>query len=113
MLSDFTTEKFKASLRGELIQRNDPRYDAVRKLCNGMIDRPPLLSHALRHDKPRNWPAPPGIEFADRVYSRAPSPDKLLIASPHFAAGKPFKPVSPVDAVSTPSYAGLGGTQCG
>jgi FAD/FMN-containing dehydrogenase len=34
---------FKASLRGELIERNDPRYDEFRKLYNGMIDKRPLL----------------------------------------------------------------------
>ncbi len=43
MPSDTTIEKFKASLRGELIQRNDPRYDTVRKLYNGMIDKRPLM----------------------------------------------------------------------
>jgi hypothetical protein len=43
MLNDTTVEKFKASLRGELIQRSDPRYDEARKLYNGMIDKRPLL----------------------------------------------------------------------
>ncbi len=43
MLNDMTTEKFKASLRGELILRSDPQYDEVRKLYNGMIDKRPLM----------------------------------------------------------------------
>jgi FAD/FMN-containing dehydrogenase len=43
MLNDATIEQLKASLRGELIQRSDPRYDEVRKLYNGMIDKRPLL----------------------------------------------------------------------
>jgi hypothetical protein len=43
MLSGATVEKFKASLRGELIQRNDPYYDKVRELYNGMIDKRPLM----------------------------------------------------------------------
>jgi hypothetical protein len=36
-------KKFKASLRGELIERGDPRYDEIRKLYNGMVDKRPLL----------------------------------------------------------------------
>ena len=43
MLNDTTIEKFKASLRGELIQRSDERYDEARKLWNGMFDRRPAL----------------------------------------------------------------------
>ena len=43
MLNDIIVEKFKTSLRGELIQRSDPRYDDARKLYNGMIDKRPLL----------------------------------------------------------------------
>ncbi len=43
MLNDATVGKFKASLRGELIQRSDERYDEARKLYNGMIDKRPLL----------------------------------------------------------------------
>ena len=43
MLNDTTIEKFKASLRGELIQRSDERYDEARKLWNGMFDRRPTL----------------------------------------------------------------------
>src|SRR5262245_44078786 len=43
MLDPFTIEKFKADLRGELIQRSDPRYDEARSLYNGMIDKRPLL----------------------------------------------------------------------
>src|SRR5512139_1667035 len=36
-------EEFKASLRGDLIERDDPRYDEIRKLYNAMIDKRPLL----------------------------------------------------------------------
>jgi hypothetical protein len=36
-------KKFKASFRGELIERGDPRYDEIRKLYNGMVDKRPLL----------------------------------------------------------------------
>lgn len=43
MLNETTVEKFQASLRGELIQRSDPRYEEARKLYNGMIDKRPLL----------------------------------------------------------------------
>ena len=43
MLNDTTIEKFKANLRGELIQRSDPGYEEARKLYNGMIDKRPLL----------------------------------------------------------------------
>ena len=43
MLNDATVEEFKASLRGELIQRGDERYEEARKLYNGMIDKRPLL----------------------------------------------------------------------
>ena len=43
MQSDATIEEFKKGLRGELILRNDPRYEEARKLYNGMIDKRPLL----------------------------------------------------------------------
>ena len=36
-------EKFKASLRGNLIRPGDPRYETARKVYNGMIDRRPAL----------------------------------------------------------------------
>lgn len=36
-------DKLKAGLRGELIQRGDPRYEEARKLYNRMIDKRPLL----------------------------------------------------------------------
>jgi FAD/FMN-containing dehydrogenase len=36
-------DNFKASLRGELIQRSDEGYDAARKIYNGMIDKRPLM----------------------------------------------------------------------
>jgi FAD/FMN-containing dehydrogenase len=43
MLNTTMIDKLKAGLRGELIQRGDPRYDEARKLYNGMIDKRPLL----------------------------------------------------------------------
>src|SRR5215813_6502115 len=43
MLSDATIGEFKKNLRGELILRNDPRYEEARKIYNGMIDKRPLL----------------------------------------------------------------------
>jgi FAD/FMN-containing dehydrogenase len=42
MLNEATLTKFKESLRGRLIQSNDPNYDDARKLYNGMIDKRPL-----------------------------------------------------------------------
>ncbi len=32
----------KGTLRGDLIEPGDPRYDEVRKVYNGMIDKRPL-----------------------------------------------------------------------
>jgi hypothetical protein len=43
MLNETIIEKFKPSLRGELIQRSDQRYEEARKLYNDMIDKRPLL----------------------------------------------------------------------
>jgi FAD/FMN-containing dehydrogenase len=41
MLNDNSFHEFAKELRGELIQPGDQRYDTVRKLYNGMIDRRP------------------------------------------------------------------------
>jgi FAD/FMN-containing dehydrogenase len=43
MLNTTMIDKLKAGLRGELIQRGDPRYEEARKLYNRMIDKRPLL----------------------------------------------------------------------
>jgi FAD/FMN-containing dehydrogenase len=43
MISETGLQEFKARLRGELIQRGEPRYEAARKVFNGMIDRRPAL----------------------------------------------------------------------
>ena len=43
MLNQTKIDKFKASLRGDLVQRADPQYEQARKLYNGMIDRRPML----------------------------------------------------------------------
>src|SRR5246500_3516874 len=43
MLNTATIDKFKAGLRGELIQRSDAHYEEARKLYNAMIDKRPLL----------------------------------------------------------------------
>src|ERR1700726_1809676 len=42
-MSDEPSAKLRASLRGTLIERNDPDYDDARKLYNGMIDKRPRL----------------------------------------------------------------------
>ena len=36
-------EEFKGTLRGDLIQPRDEGYDEARKVCNGMIDRHPVI----------------------------------------------------------------------
>ena len=36
-------DKFAADLRGELLRADDPRYDAARKVWNGMINKRPAL----------------------------------------------------------------------
>lgn len=43
MLNDATIGTFKASLRGEVVQRSDAGYEEARKLYNGMIDKRPLV----------------------------------------------------------------------
>ncbi len=43
MFSETDIQKFKAQLRGELIQRGDPCYEEARKVFNGMIDKRPAL----------------------------------------------------------------------
>ncbi len=43
MLDEAILQKFKASLRGLLIQPNDAGYDEARQVYNGMIDRRPRL----------------------------------------------------------------------
>jgi FAD/FMN-containing dehydrogenase len=43
MLSQATIASFKTSLRGELIEPDDQRYDSARKVYNAMIDRRPRL----------------------------------------------------------------------
>lgn len=47
VLEEDTIQKFMASLRGELIQPGDARYDEARKVYNAMHDRrPALMVHA-------------------------------------------------------------------
>lgn len=43
MLNDASLAKFKASLHGELLQPYDARYDTVRQVYNGMVDKHPRL----------------------------------------------------------------------
>jgi FAD/FMN-containing dehydrogenase len=43
MLNETNIKKFKAQLRGELIQRVDPHYEQARRVFNGMIDNQPAL----------------------------------------------------------------------
>jgi hypothetical protein len=42
-IDEDTVQKFKISLRGELIRHGDAGYDDARKIWNGMIDRRPQL----------------------------------------------------------------------
>jgi hypothetical protein len=42
-VKELASSILKTSLRGELIQPSDERYEAVRKVYNGMIDRHPAL----------------------------------------------------------------------
>lgn len=43
MLNDIAIEKFKASLRGQLIERSNVHYDEARKVWNAAIERHPRL----------------------------------------------------------------------
>ena len=43
MLNETAISALKSELRGELIEPNDTRYDAMRKVYNAMIDRKPRL----------------------------------------------------------------------
>ena len=43
MLSETAIAALKSSMRGELIEQRDARYDTARKVYNAMIDRRPLL----------------------------------------------------------------------
>jgi FAD/FMN-containing dehydrogenase len=43
MLDEASVEQFKTSLRGELIEPDDPGYDEARKVYNAMIDKRPRL----------------------------------------------------------------------
>jgi len=46
MLNETAIAALKSELRGELIEANDTRYDAARKVYNAMIDRKPrLIAH--------------------------------------------------------------------
>src|ERR1700732_4360768 len=38
-----STETFIGNMRGPIIRRMDPHYDAVRSLYNGMIDKSPVM----------------------------------------------------------------------
>lgn len=43
MLNDAAIARLRANLDGDLIQPSDPRYEEVRKVFNGMIDKRPAL----------------------------------------------------------------------
>jgi FAD/FMN-containing dehydrogenase len=43
MMREETKSKFRESLRGALIERDNPDYHELRKLYNGMIDKRPLM----------------------------------------------------------------------
>ncbi len=42
-MNQASIDKFKPSLRGQLIQCGDPQYDEARKVYNGMIDKKPQM----------------------------------------------------------------------
>src|SRR5207302_1692167 len=42
-LDDAVIDKFASGLRGQLLRRGDPGYDAARKVWNGMVDKRPAL----------------------------------------------------------------------
>ncbi len=65
------------------------------------------MSYALRNDKPKDWPAPPGIESAGSPYLTWRSYGRSGTRSAHFAPGRQLKQVSPVDLISFPFSAGL------
>src|SRR4026207_1857531 len=43
-MSGISFDDLRASVRGAIIQRNDPAYEAARKVYNGMIDKHPALT---------------------------------------------------------------------
>ena len=43
MLTEETTASLRSNVRGELIEPSDARYNEVRKVYNGMIDRRPRM----------------------------------------------------------------------
>jgi FAD/FMN-containing dehydrogenase len=43
MFNETDIQEFTTRLRGELVQRGDPRYEKARKVFNGMIDKRPAL----------------------------------------------------------------------
>jgi penicillin-binding protein 1A len=58
------------------------------------------MSYALRADKPRVWPPPPGIELVGA-------------SSPYFPPDRQFKQICPVDVIPIPVSAGLAGYSMG
>ena len=42
-LNDLALQNFKSSIRGQVIMPDDPSYDEVRKIYNGMIDKRPAI----------------------------------------------------------------------
>lgn len=43
MIGSTEIQQFKSKIRGKVIERSDPEYDAARAVYNGMIDKRPLL----------------------------------------------------------------------
>jgi len=42
-INESTLEKFRLGLRGEVLLKDHPEYDEVRKIWNGMIDKKPAI----------------------------------------------------------------------
>ncbi len=57
MFSEKCLEKFRTDLRGELIKPGEVEYDIARKVYNGIIDRHPRLSSAVRTWRMLLWPS--------------------------------------------------------
>jgi len=64
VLSDNSFQALEESLRGELIQPDDQRYDTARKLYNGMIDRHPINRAA--HDV---GPKDPAFSYREATWA--------------------------------------------
>jgi hypothetical protein len=78
-MTDAATSAFRKSLRGQLIQPDDPQCGGVRALYNGMIDkRPRLIARCL--DVPMSSPPSTSAE-SSASRSRFAAADTMGTAS--------------------------------